>query len=94
MSSADIRARRYAIRGRVQGVGFRHFVQQTGRELGVAGWVRNRPDGSVEAHAEAAEESLAAFRRALGQGPPLARVEDIHEAPAPIEGDDAFRITS
>ena len=78
----------------MQGVGFRYFVQQTGSALGVGGWVRNRADGSVEAHAEADEELLTSFRAALEKGPPLSRVEAVHEAPAPLKGDPVFRITS
>jgi acylphosphatase len=86
-------ARRYRIQGRVQGVGFRYFVQQTGARLGVGGWVRNRADGSVEAHAEADEELLALFRAELEKGPPLSRVDAVHEAPAALKGDPVFRIT-
>jgi acylphosphatase len=75
-------------------VGFRYFVQQTGSRLGVGGWVRNRADGSVEAHAEGDEATLESFRTALAKGPPLSRVDDVQEAPAPLKGDPVFRITS
>lgn len=94
MEPTTVRGRRYTIRGRVQGVGFRFFVQQAGTELGVGGWVRNRPDRSVEAHAEGDVEQLAAFRAALHKGPPLSRVDDVQEAPATVKGDPVFRITS
>jgi len=87
-------ARRYTVRGRVQGVGFRYFVRQVGSELGVGGWVRNRADGSVEAHGEADEAILASFEAALGKGPPLARVDSVQPAPATLKGDPVFRITS
>ncbi len=87
-------ARRYTVSGRVQGVGFRYFVQRTATELGVGGWVRNRPDGSVEAHGEGTPDLLTAFRAALEQGPPVSRVDSVHESPATVRGDGTFRITS
>ena len=65
------------ISGRVQGVMFRSFVQHHARELGVAGWARNRFSGEVEVLAEGKRadlESLLAFCR---EGPPYARVEDV-----------------
>lgn len=94
MSEETDSARRYTIRGRVQGVGFRYFTQQLGSQLGLVGWVKNRADGSVEAHAEGLAEKLAAFRAGLEQGPRLARVDEVHEAPAARRGGTAFRITS
>ena len=65
------------VRGRVQGVGFRWFVIRRARELGVAGWVRNRGDGAVEAEAEGAREALEGFVAALREGPPSARVASL-----------------
>jgi acylphosphatase len=65
------------IRGRVQGVGFRFYAQDTAQELGLAGWVRNLPDGSVEAYAEGPREELDSFLKQLYKGPPLSRVETI-----------------
>ena len=93
MLDEPIQSRRYVVRGRVQGVSFRYFVQQAGTRLGVGGWVKNRADGSVEAHAEGSAAQLAAFRAELEKGPPLARVDEIHESPASVSGDTAFRIT-
>ena len=61
--------RRYVVGGRVQGVGFRWFTERTAARLGLAGWVRNLPDGRVEAEAQGALESLTAFESALRQGP-------------------------
>lgn len=58
------------ISGRVQGVGFRFFVQRAASEAGVTGWVRNRWDGQVEAVAEGEPGSLARFTAALRKGPP------------------------
>jgi len=61
--------RRYFIRGRVQGVGFRFFTQRTAARLGLAGWVRNLPHGLVESEAQGGLDSLTAFESALRQGP-------------------------
>jgi acylphosphatase len=86
-------ARRYIVRGRVQGVGFRWFVDHEARQLGVAGWVRNNYDGSVEALAMGSEEQLAALSRKLHQGPRASRVDDVQESPAePVAGLTTFRI--
>lgn len=65
------------MRGRVQGVGFRHFAARHGQALGLRGWVRNAADGSVRLVAEGSEESLRRFLDLLRQGPAWARVEDV-----------------
>lgn len=69
--------RHLRITGHVQGVGFRMYVVRKARQLGVRGWVRNRLDGSVEAHVQggvqAVEDMIAAARR----GPPGAMVSDV-----------------
>jgi acylphosphatase len=70
------------VRGRVQGVGFRWFVRERARELGVSGWVRNRVDGSVEVEAAGEAASLEQFRRWLSKGPPGAIVTAIDDLPA------------
>jgi acylphosphatase len=70
-------ARKYIVSGYVQGVGFRWFVRAIAQELGVTGWVRNLPDGRVEAEAAGAPEQLAAFEERLRQGPPGARVRGV-----------------
>jgi acylphosphatase len=67
---------RILVTGRVQGVGFRAFVTRRAAELGLAGWVRNRPDGAVEAEAAGPEAALRAFVAALETGPRLAHVQD------------------
>ena len=67
-------ARRYLISGRVQGVGFRYFTKDAADREGVSGWVRNLPDGRVEALVEGEEEAVTRVERALWQGPGGARV--------------------
>jgi acylphosphatase len=78
-------ARRLAIRGRVQGVGFRDAMLDVARAAGVAGWVRNRHDGGVEALVQgraAAVESIVAWAR---HGPPAAQVSDVAVAPTDVD---------
>jgi acylphosphatase len=70
------------VRGRVQGVGFRWFVRERARELGIRGWVRNRGDGSVEVEAEGDLASLERLRVSLAEGPPGARVSSVDDLPA------------
>ena len=70
-------ARRYVIGGRVQGVGFRYFVEAAAAREGILGWVRNMPDGRVEISAEGDAEALERFERSLTHGPPHARVEHV-----------------
>jgi acylphosphatase len=64
--------------GRVQGVGFRHFVIQQARRLGVDGWVRNESDGSVRLAAEGPLDALQKMVERLREGPAGARVQDVH----------------
>lgn len=70
-------ARRLMISGRVQAVGFRWFAQDVAMREGVTGWVRNLPDGRVEAYVEGEAESVERVERALRRGPPGARVEHV-----------------
>ena len=70
-------ARRYLISGRVQGVGFRYFAKDAADREGVSGWVRNLPDGRVEALVEGEEEAVTRVERALSQGPGGARVSAV-----------------
>lgn len=67
------------VRGRVQGVGFRWFVQQSASSLDLAGWVRNTADGSVEVEAEGNPSEVQRLRALLGDGPSGARVESVEE---------------
>jgi acylphosphatase len=70
-------ARRFFVSGRVQGVGFRYFVQDHAAVEGVHGYVRNLPDGRVEALVEGEAESVLRVERAIRRGPPSARVEQV-----------------
>ena len=89
----SIEARRYIVRGRVQGVGFRWFVEREAHMLGIAGWVRNNSDGSVEVLAMGTRDQLMGLRSRLRQGPRAARVDDVEETESkPIEGLKSFRI--
>ena len=86
-------ARRFLVRGRVQGVGFRWFVEREAHILGIAGWVRNRSDGTVEVLAMGTRDQLSGLRTRLREGPRAARVDDVEESDAePVKGLNAFRI--
>jgi acylphosphatase len=84
---------RAIVRGRVQGVGFRASTGEVARELGLAGWVRNLPDGAVEVEAEGEEPALRELERFLRQGPRMARVQsaDFFWEATP-EGSGSFEI--
>jgi acylphosphatase len=68
---------RFSVRGKVQGVGFRYFVQSQAESLGVSGWVRNGVDGSVLGVAEGTEDQMDALRRALLTAPPPSDVDSV-----------------
>lgn len=70
-------ARRFRVRGRVQGVGFRFFAERAASREGLHGWVRNAADGTVEVQAEGEAESMARFEAQLSAGPPGARVDGV-----------------
>jgi acylphosphatase len=87
-------ARRFLISGRVQGVGFRWFAESAAAREGVHGWVRNLPDGRVEAHGEGDAEALERFERALRHGPPAARVETVEvDSVVPTGRDTGFSVS-
>jgi acylphosphatase len=69
------------IAGRVQGVGFRWFVREEARRLGLSGWVTNLPGGEVEVKASGEGSSLERLRRALEVGPTGAHVRDVADVP-------------
>jgi acylphosphatase len=68
---------RYLVHGRVQGVGFRWFVMRAGSRLGLEGYVRNLPDGTVEVVARGEQAALNELEGSLGRGPTLARVDHV-----------------
>jgi len=84
------RAARLQITGRVQGVGYRDWLVDQAVELGLAGWVRNRPDGSVEAHAEGPAAALERLTDRCRKGPRLARVDGVQASDLPPEGHAGF----
>jgi acylphosphatase len=95
MTSAEktSEARRFVVRGRVQGVGFRWFVEREAHVLGIAGWVRNNADGSVEVLAMGSRDQLLGLRSRLRAGPRAARVDDVEEVEVkPVAGLASFRI--
>jgi acylphosphatase len=92
-SEKAVMARRFVVRGRVQGVGFRWFVEREAHVLGIAGWVRNNADATVEVLAMGTREQLDGLRSRLQQGPRAARVDEVQESEAkPVAGLTIFRI--
>ena len=86
-------ARKFLIRGDVQGVGYRFFAQRAAARHQVVGYVRNCPDGSVEAFAEGLESSVEAFKHDLTTGPQWSTVDQVEEiALEPTGSYSAFRI--
>ncbi|HEY7783811.1 MAG TPA: acylphosphatase [Pyrinomonadaceae bacterium] len=72
-------ARRFIVRGEVQGVGYRFFGQRAAARHQVVGYIRNLSDGSVEAHAEGPATNVEAFKHDLATGPQFAIVEQVEE---------------
>ena len=88
-----VQARRFLVRGRVQGVGFRWFVEREAHILGIAGWVRNNHDGSVEVRAQGSRDQLSGLHSRLREGPRAARVDAVEvEDEKPTTGLSSFRI--
>ena len=83
-------SRRLAITGLVQGVWYRESMRREAEKLGVTGWVRNRPDGSVEAVVQGSPEAVDAITRWARRGPDHARVERVEAFPADVERFRAF----
>jgi acylphosphatase len=74
----------FSVRGAVQGVGFRRFAEREARALGLAGWVRNDPDGAVSGEVEGDPVTLAAFRAWLAEGPTFGHVEHLDWRPLDV----------
>jgi acylphosphatase len=85
MARNETHTRRFLVAGRVQGVGYRNFVQQLAEELDLCGYVRNRRDGRVEVLAIGAPEELRRLRQALEKGPRMSRVAKVIEEPATLD---------
>jgi len=88
-----ILARRFVVRGRVQGVGFRWFVEREAHILGIAGWVRNNHNGCVEVLAQGTRDQISGLHGRLREGPRAARVDAVEVSEAsPADGLNSFRI--
>ena len=83
---------RVAVHGRVQDVNFRSATAERARRFGVAGWVANRPDGSVEAVFEGPDEAVAEMLRFAAEGPRWARVDRVESRQEPVQGEAGFEI--
>jgi acylphosphatase len=82
------------VHGDVQGVGFRYFLMREARRLGLAGWVRNRDDGTVEFLAEGSRADLQRLKQAAERGPSMARVQSVEERWSAAAGNlDGFDLT-
>jgi acylphosphatase len=83
---------RVMVRGAVQGVGFRYFTRRVALDLGLAGYVRNMSDGSVEAVAEGDPAGVDDFIEIVGKGPPGSRVSGLKVTEVPPAGFARFEI--
>ena len=84
-------AKSYFVRGRVQGVGYRYFVERAA-ELGLSGFARNLDDGRVEVYAVGPAEKLAELSQRLWKGPRFSDVRGVEEQDAAVQKLDSFRI--
>ena len=84
---------RVVVHGRVQGVGYRYFTLQQAQKLGLAGWVKNQPNGTVLLEAQGSNETIQKLLEKCRKGPSLAYVSDmsIQEIPE-IPGDSGFEV--
>jgi acylphosphatase len=80
------------IRGMVQGVSFRAYTRQQAEGLGVTGWIRNEPDGSVGGHFEGAPHAVDALVAWCGHGPSYAEVEHVEVSDGTVTGASSFEI--
>jgi acylphosphatase len=88
----DVPAYRFVVQGRVQGVGYRYFVLRQAGALGVTGFARNRPDGSVEVVAEGEAQALADLESRLREGPAFSEVTTVERETVSPRGDGGFHI--
>lgn len=87
-----IEHRTLMVHGRVQGVFYRQSTRQQARELGLTGYSRNNPDGTVTIEAEGPAEALDRLERWCQQGPPAARVDKVEATSGPVQGYSEFEI--
>jgi acylphosphatase len=80
------------VTGRVQGVSFRYYAIEQARSLGVTGWIRNEPDGSVALHAEGADDAVDALVEWCRTGPSLAKVRNVAVRDATETGATSFEV--
>jgi len=92
MSRQPLAARRYLVRGRVQGVGFRDYTQRVAAGLGLTGYVRNLDDGRVEVYAAGSPDKLSDLAGALHKGPFMSDVRGVEEREAAVERYSTFQI--
>lgn len=85
-------AKRWLVRGRVQGVNYRWFAQQAAERLGLTGYARNLDDGRVEVYAAGPEEKLSELAGLLYRGPRWADVHGVEEQEAGLENYGSFQI--
>ena len=85
-------AYRYVVTGRVQGVGYRYFVLRQADALGVSGFARNLPDGSVEVLGEGKADAIADFEARLREGPAFAEVTNVEREAVAERGPVGFHI--
>ena len=92
MAPKETAAKRWIVRGRVQGVGYRYFAQRAAHELGLPGYARNLDDGRVEVYASGPEDKLSQLAAILYKGPRWADVRGVEEIEAVEEGYSSFEI--
>lgn len=90
MSEPAKSAKRYVVRGRVQGVGYRYFVERAATSLQLGGHVRNLDDGTVEVYAVGPLERLNDLAGLLWKGPRFAEVRGVDEQDATVQNHDGF----
>jgi acylphosphatase len=86
-------ARRYFVHGRVQGVGYRWFVEKHAHDIGVKGYTCNLDDGRVEVYAVGTKNQLSELSAWLWKGPPMSQVRGVEEQEAAFESVSGFRIS-
>jgi acylphosphatase len=87
-----VKARRFLISGRVQGVGYRYFAERSAHETGVTGWARNLDDGRVEVHANGTADHLDDFEARLRQGPRFSDVRSVESSDVAVLELSGFHI--